>query len=227
MKEVYYQILKRAGLGEITRITFASGGAFSEFSHEFQAETPAGEDTIYICESCDQAVNREIFKEKMKCPACKSDSGAYREAKAIEVGNIFELKTKFSDAFGMTYKDETGIEQPVIMGCYGIGIGRLMGTIVEALSDEKGIIWPEEVSPFDIHLVGLTAGAKVFYEYYTKKGMRVLYDDRDVSAGEKFADAELMGIPKRLVISGKTLKEEKIEWKDRTTGTITYEKSPL
>lgn len=226
METAYRNIFKRVGLGNTTYLTFADGGSFAEYSHEFQTITPAGEDTIYICESCAVAVNNEIIDSQDSCPKCENKD--LREERAIEVGNIFELKTKFSDAFGMTYKDENGEEKPVIMGCYGIGLGRVMGTIAEVLSDEAGLVWPESVAPFKIHIVELGGDneevrgyAKEVYGDLQKNGVPVLYDDReDIRAGEKFADSDLIGIPYRIVISKKTLSEGKIELKDRKTGEV-------
>ncbi len=222
-KIAYKNIFSRAGLGEKTFITFASGGSFSKYSHEFQTISEAGEDLIYLCEKCKVAVNKELIKEQNKCPECGNTK--LKEEKAIEVGNIFSLGTKFSDAMGLNYVDETGTSKPVIMGSYGIGPGRLMGTVVETLSDDKGIIWPEEIAPFQVHLIVLNLDDKevvkqseALYESLLKEGVEVLFDDRDSRAGEKFADADLIGIPKRVVISKKTLAEKMVEVKDRKTG---------
>ncbi|MBI4087970.1 prolyl-tRNA synthetase, partial [Candidatus Kaiserbacteria bacterium] len=150
------------------------------------------------------------------------------EVKAIEVGNIFPLGTRFSDALGLTYKDEEGKQKRVVMGSYGIGPGRLMGTIVEVLSDEKGIVWPEEVAPFATHLVSISGGngdvtaeAERLYELLQEHGIETLYDDRDVRAGEKFADSDLIGIPKRLVVSEKTMAEGGVEVVSRADGSTT------
>lgn len=220
-KKTYMQIFQRAGIGDQTFLTSASGGTFSKYSHEFQTVTDAGEDTIHICESCRMAINDEIKNETHVCIGCGGNE--FRTAKSIEVGNIFPLKTKFSDAFGFMFQDDQGTKQPVIMGCYGIGLGRLMGTIVEVHHDDRGIIWPESVAPFRVHLVELsTQDSKVkkhaeeLYELLLAKGVEVLYDDRDdKSAGEKFADADLIGIPWRCVISEKTLAQDGVEIKRR------------
>jgi prolyl-tRNA synthetase len=172
------------------------------------------------------AVNKEVLNDEVL-----GDLGITRadlaEKKAVEVGNIFSLGTKFSDALGLNYKDEEGKNKPVIMGSYGIGPGRVMGTIAELWSDDKGLVWPESVSPFMVHLVALfdTDGAvkKVtddLYEKLTKKGVEVLYDDRGETAGTKFSDSDLIGIPKRIVVSAKTLKENSVETKDRRTGKV-------
>ena len=159
MINVYNNIYKRAGIGSKTYLTFASGGSFSKYSHEFQTETPAGEDIIYLCSKCKIAVNKEIIEEQKNCPKCGNEE--LKEVKAIEVGNIFKLKTKFSDAFNLTFTDKAGKEHLVQMGCYGIGISRLLGTIVEINHDENGIIWPKEVAPFDIHLLSLYFAARL------------------------------------------------------------------
>lgn len=226
MKGVYKKVFERIGLGELTYLTFASGGSFSKYSHEFQTVTPAGEDTIFVCDKCRMAINKEIKAEQPACPECGGDK--LREERAIEVGNIFELKTKYSGAFELSYKDEEGKPQPIPMGCYGIGLGRVMGAVVEALADEKGIVWPEQIAPFRVHLLNLSSdnedvnkAATALYSEFVTKGVEVLYDDRaGVSAGEKFKDSDLLGIPTRVVVSKKTLAENKFEVKDRKSGEV-------
>lgn len=226
IKKAYVEIYKRCGIGHRTYVAYASGGTFSKYSHEFQTVTPAGEDLIYICDRCSIAINKEIKHEHAVCPECKADT--FKEEKAIEVGNIFPLSTRFTDSFNFQYKDDKGGLQPIIMGCYGIGLGRVMGAIVEALSDEKGIVWPREIAPFKVHLIALPGkdGGRVVEEaeklYVSLKnnGVTVLYDDRAVSAGNKFADADLMGMPYRIVLSEKTLAEEGVELKNRATGEV-------
>jgi prolyl-tRNA synthetase len=224
MKEAYLRVFARAGIGERTFFTYASGGSFSKYSHEFQMLTPAGEDVISICEKCRVAVNREIVEENgRKCPVC--GASLVRDEKSIEVGNIFELKTKFSSAFGLTYKDEQGKDQPVQMGCYGIGLGRLMGSVVEAFADERGIVWPEEIAPFPVHVLALSPGdpaadtqLEEVLNVCAEKGIEPLIDDRsDATAGEKFADADLLGIPHRVVVSKKTAVAGKVEYRQRST----------
>ncbi|MDP3784582.1 MAG: aminoacyl--tRNA ligase-related protein, partial [bacterium] len=210
VKEGYGRIFKAVGLGDTTYLTVASGGTFSKYSHEFQTLTLSGEDAIYICEKCHVAVNQEIIKEQSSCPECGNTK--LREEKAVEVGNIFKLMAKFSRPFNLTYKDENGSEHDVLMACFGIGLNRLMGTIVEVHHDEKGIIWPESVAPFRLHMLELPGGQKI-YEKLIDRGVEVLYDDRDLSAGEKFADADLIGIPWRAIVSEKT--GDKIELKRR------------
>lgn len=216
MKKAYALVFKRCGLDAIE--TRAAGGTFSKFSDEYQVISDAGEDEIVYCQKRDFAENTEISEKKAgdNCPVCKSK---LVKAKSIEVGNIFPLKDKFSKLLNLTFKDKAGHDQYVEMGCYGIGISRLMGTIVEVHNDEKGIIWPASVSPYDVHLVhvedpGTEPWAKETYDKLTKAGVDVLWDDRLVSAGEKFADADLIGIPIRLVVSKKTGKG-KVEWKVR------------
>lgn len=215
-KKTYFKIFERCGLGGKTYLTFASGGSFSKYSHEFQTVCDAGEDTIYICKKCSVAINKEIKHETPKCPECGGED--FREEKAIEVGNIFKLNDKFSKPFNLTVKDERGEDRIIIMGCYGIGPSRLMGTIVELHHDEKGIIWPESVAPFRVHLLSLGKDeeAKKVYEALEKSNIEVLFDDRDASAGEKFADADLIGIPYRVVVSEKSLKAGGIEVKKRS-----------
>jgi len=219
VKAAYFNIFNRVGLKNSTLLTFASGGTFSKYSHEFQTISETGEDTIYICEKCRVAINKEIIEDETSCPECGNKK--LKEEKAIEVGNIFKLKTKYSTPFDLKYRDEKGKEKEVIMGCYGIGLGRLMGTIVEIFHDAKGIIWPESIAPFAVHLLKIKNqkskiknNADDVYATLQKAGIEILYDDRaDVSAGEKFAEADLIGLPYRLVISEKT--GEKIEVKKR------------
>lgn len=232
-KQAYITIFDRLGLGAETYVTFASGGMFAKFSHEFQTISDAGEDTVYVNANKKLAINKEVFNDDVlrELGMNKSD---FIENKAIEVGNIFNLGTRFSDALGLRYKDEKGELKPVVMGSYGIGPGRVMGTIVEIHSDDKGIVWPESVAPFKAHLVALydEAGmvrkaADELYEKLTKKGVEILYDDRDssvASAGEKFSDADLIGIPWRYVVSEKTLKEDSVEIKDRRMGKVEMKK---
>lgn len=222
MKGSYRRIFEAVGIGEKTYLTYASGGSFSKYSHEFQMLTNAGEDMISICDVCRVAINKEIKADQPNCPLCGSLE--LHEERSIEVGNIFELKTKFSNAFGITYKDELGNAQPIPMGCYGIGLGRVMGSVVEAYADEKGIVWPEAIAPFSYHVINLSTDDEVvntdalaLYQELSAQGAEVLYDDRrGVSAGEKFNDSDLIGIPHRIIISKKTLAQGKFETKERT-----------
>jgi len=218
VKAAYFRIYERLGLKDLTYLTYSSGGAFSKFSHEFQTLTEAGEDHIYICPGCQIAVNREIIEEHNFCPVCNRTD--LTEAKAIEVGNIFKLGTKFSSAFDMKYMDNNGESQEVVMGCYGMGPSRIMGTVVEVFNDERGIIWPESIAPFKVHLLSLkeNEAATAIYQELIKNNIEVLFDDReDVGAGAKFADADLIGCPYRLVVSSKTLEQGGAELKARTS----------
>lgn len=212
-KLAYQNVFKRAGIGHLTYLTFASGGTFSQFSHEFQTISSAGEDTIYLDENTGIAVNKEVLNDEVLATLNIKKENLV-EKKAIEVGNIFSLGTKFSAPFDLKYKDEKGEEKLVLMGSYGIGLTRLMGTVVEVLSDDKGIIWPESIAPFKVHLLllgdkeNVLAEANKVYEKLTKNGIEVLFDDRtDVSAGEKFADADLLGMPYRAVVSERSMKD--------------------
>jgi prolyl-tRNA synthetase len=228
--QAYKRIYARCGLGDITLLTYASGGMFSRYSHEFQTLTPYGEDTVYKVPGTDIAINKEIINDpdvlKELLPNYKAgDEARLEEVKAIEVGNIFKLGSRFSDAFNAGYVDAAGNRQPIVMGCYGIGPSRVMGTIAECLGDDKGLVWPEEVAPCRVHLVSLsrdgddTSVADDLYATLTKAKIDVLYDDRlGVQAGEKFADADLIGIPNRLVVSKKTIAAGAAEWKKRTGG---------
>ena len=215
-QEAYFKIFSRLGLADLTYLTYSSGGAFSKYSHEFRTLTKTGEDLIYVCSKCRLAVNKEIIKEQSACPECgKKD---LKEEKAVEVGNIFKLGTRFSKPFDMQYMDEKGEKKDVIMGCYGMGPSRIMGTIVEVYNDKNGVIWPEEIAPFAVHLISLNKNdeANKIYEEMEKAGIEVLYDDREeVSAGEKFANADLIGCPTRVVISEKTLAKKEAEIKRR------------
>lgn len=212
----YQKILKRLSLK--AKLTEASGGAFTkEYTHEFQVISPVGEDTIIYCEKCDFAQNKEIaiVRGGNRCPKCGSD---VKEATAIEVANVFKLGTRYSDAFDLKFTDEKGKKHPVIMGSYGIGPTRIMGTLVEVFNDERGIIWPESVSPYKVHLLGINKSAEKVHMQLHKAGVEVLYDDREVSAGEKFADADLLGITWRAVVSEKT--GAKIELKKRDSKSV-------
>ncbi len=224
-KEAYFKIFKRCGLGALTYLTLASGGDFSKYSHEFQTLTEAGEDTIYICDKCRMAVNQEIIKKQKTCSSCQNEN--LRSEKAIEVGNIFKLGTRFSESFDFMYADSAGKERLVEMGCYGLGPSRTMGTIVEVYHDDKGIVWPEEVAPYQVHLLSLGEEKEVkdfagdVYNKLSRDEIEVLYDDRDdVSSGAKFADADLIGIPFRLVVSRKTIEQGAVEIKKRDSEEI-------
>ncbi|KKW40082.1 MAG: Proline-tRNA ligase [Parcubacteria group bacterium GW2011_GWA1_54_9] len=224
--DAYRKVFQRAGIGNKTFITFASGGAFSKYSHEFQTLCENGEDTIYVSRERNMAINKEVLNDEVLADL-KVSRDSLEEAQAAEVGNIFKLGTRFSEPLGLSYKDAQGKSAPVVMGCYGIGPTRLMGAIVEALADEKGLVWPESVAPFSVHLVSLGRGnddisktADVLYADMTKAGIEVLYDDRDARAGEKFAESDLLGIPKRIVVGKDAVETGEFEVVERATGTV-------
>ena len=225
MRKSYMNVFDRVGLGDKTYFTFASGGSFSKFSHEFQTLIDAGEDTIHICEKCKVAVNEEVITEQKTCPECGNKKLTPKNA--VEVGNIFTLGTRFSEALGLIYLDEFGEKKPVYMGSYGIGPGRVIGTIIEALSDDKGIVWPVSVAPFKVHLIEIesqNSKVKVIAEDLYKKideaNLEVLYDDRSARAGEKFIDSDLIGIPLRIIVSEKGIEKDEFEVKERKNGKI-------
>lgn len=222
----YKNVFRRCGLP--VRIVEASGGAFTkEFTHEYQVLSDAGEDFIFLCDACDFAQNKEIasVKEQDKCPKCK---GVIKASKSIEVGNIFKLGTKYSKPLGLYYQDAEGGKKPVFMGSYGIGVSRLMAAVVEIHHDRQGILWPDAIAPYGVHILKLSSKndpqkAEVkketerLYDELLLRGVSVLYDDRDdKTAGEKFADADLIGIPWRVVVSEKTLEKKRIEVKKRS-----------
>ena len=203
VKKAYFKIYERLGL--TAKATEASGGAFTEkISYEFMVLTDAGEDDILYCDACDFGVNVEIAKEKEGEICTRCGKGKLSKARASEVGNVFDLGQKFSKDFDLTFADKEGKKQYPVMGCYGIGISRLMGVIAEKNNDKNGILWPESVAPFTVHLLALNGvdGTRV-YDALRAKGIEALFDDRDVSAGAKFADADLIGIPWRMVVSPK------------------------
>jgi prolyl-tRNA synthetase len=224
-KVAYTNIFSKVGIGETTYLTYASGGTFSKYSHEFQTVTDAGEDIIHVCEKCRVAVNDEIIKEVPTCPVCTNEK--LEKKKAVEVGNIFNLGTKFSAALELLYTNEKGDAKPVVMGSYGIGLGRLMGAVTEVHGDDNGLVWPEAIAPYKIHLIALLDKdgtvknyADEIYDELVDKGIEVLYDDRDMRPGEKFSDSDLLGIPVRAVVSEKTMQEGVIEIKKRKSGEV-------
>ena len=218
VEAAYKKIFERLSLGDSTLEVFASGGMFSKYSHEFQTLLPVGEDTIYYNKDRTVALNKEVLNEETM-----QDLGVKREdlqeETAAEVGNIFKLKLKYSEPLGLKYIDQDNKPQAVYMGCYGIGISRLMGVIAEKFADDKGLIWPAEIAPFKYHLIAIgEAGARRAEELYRRHEDSILYDDRDIRTGEKFADADLIGLPYRVVISDRSLAEGGFEMTDRKTG---------
>ena len=220
--EAYHEVYERLGLGDITYKTFASGGSFSKYSHEFQTLSDVGEDIIYVHEGKKIAINEEVYTDEVL-----ADLGVTRDElvakKAVEVGNIFTLGEKFSDALDLRYTDEHGQQQTVFMGSYGIGPSRLMGLIAEHFADEKGLVWPENIAPFKVYLVRIGGEAAIqkadeIYGMLSDAGIEVLYDDRDARPGEKFSDAELMGIPYTLTVSDRLLDGGEFELKRRAGG---------
>ena len=216
----YDRVFERLGLGDSTFKTFASGGSFAKFSHEFQTISEVGEDVIYLDRAKNIAINEEVLNDEVL-----AELGVNRdeleEVKAVEVGNIFTLGTRFSDPLDLNYTDENGESKPVIMGSYGIGPSRLMGLIAEHFADDKGLVWPENVAPYKVYLVSIGDVAEQANELYEKlktAGVSVLFDDRDERPGAKFADAELIGLPYRVTISGRLLEEEKLEFTSRNGG---------
>lgn len=213
----YTKIFERVGIGEQTFKTFASGGVFSQWSHEFQTLCEAGEDIIFYSREKEVAINKEVYTDEVLAELGLI-RGDLTEGKAIEVGNIFKLGTRFSEALGLFYLDEDGKKHPVVMGSYGLGPGRLMGTVAEVLARETGLLWPAAVAPFKYHLVRLSdedevvrQAADSLYQELIRRGAEVLYDDRPLSTGEKLSDAELIGLPIRLIVSKKTVAADKIE----------------
>lgn len=222
-EQAYKRIYDRLGIGADTYQTFASGGVFSKYSHEFQTITEVGEDTVYFNHDRSVVLNEEVLNDEVL-----TELGVKREelesAKAAEVGNIFTLKTKYSEPLDLRFTDQDGQRKTVLMGCYGIGVSRVMGVIAEKLADDKGLVWPESVAPYQYYLVGIgEEGMKVAEQLYAANSEQTIFDDRDARPGEKFADAELMGIPYRIVVSDRGLEQGQIEVTKRSTGeTKTY-----
>jgi prolyl-tRNA synthetase len=218
--EAYKRCYDRLGIGEDTYVTFASGGAFTKFSHEFQTICDAGEDIIYLHRGKNIAVNEEVLDEAVKELGVSRD--ALEAAKTAEVGNIFNFGTEKSEQMNIMYTDSDGTQKPVYLGSYGIGITRVMGVIVEKFADDKGIVWPDEIAPAKVYMVQIGEASKnkadELYEELQSQGIDVIYDDRDERPGTKFADAELMGIPYRVTVSDRLMDDEKYEFTTRKTG---------
>ena len=221
VEKAYAKIYERVGLGESTFETFASGGIFSKYSHEYQTFLPVGEDTVYYNADKSLVFNKEVFNEEV-LDEFGVKAKDFSETTAAEVGNIFKLKFKYSEPLGLKYSDENNQQQTVYMGCYGIGVSRVMGVIAEKFADEKGLVWPEAVAPYKYYLVGIgEKGVAAAEKLYAGREEEFLYDDRDARPGEKFADSELIGLPYRVVISDRTLAEGKAEVTERASGKVT------
>jgi prolyl-tRNA synthetase len=225
--QAYLKVFERVGLGQDTFLTFASGGAFTQFSHEFQTITDAGEDTVYLHRGKKLAINQEVLTDEVMAQLdVKRDE--LEEVKTAEVGNIFSFGGTKSEQLGLHFIDEDGTQKPVILGSYGIGVTRLMGVVAEYFADDKGLVWPESIAPAKVYLISLGsdkavhAAADKLYELLQNQGISVLYDDRTTRAGEKFADADLLGIPYRLVVSAKTCVSGEHELTKRTKTEPSY-----
>jgi prolyl-tRNA synthetase len=220
--DAYLKIYDRLGFGDITYRTFASGGIFTKFSDEFQILSHVGEDTIYVDKAKKMAVNKEVYSDEV-LEHLGLDKAGLSEERAVEAGNIFSLGSKYSDALDLKFTDEDGSRKSIIMGCYGIGVSRLMGLIAEHFADDKGLVWPENVAPYQVYLAPLSGQPEIsqpadeLYDNLTQAGVSVLYDDRDERPGEKFADADLLGIPQRVVISQNSLAAGGAELKSRAS----------
>ena len=225
--DAYTNIFKKLGIGEITYFTFASGGSFTQFSHEFQTLIDAGEDIIYVDHDKKIAINEEVYSDDIiKQLGLKKEN--LKKHKSAEAANIFSFGTTKTDVFDLKYTDENGIKASVYMGSYGIGITRLMGIIVEYFSDDKGIVWPDVIAPAKTIIIKIGSNPEVtkladkLYDTIKSKGIDVIYDDRDLRPGEKFSDADLLGIPTRLIVSDKTIDTKTFEFKSRTSDEVSY-----
>lgn len=217
--EAYHRVFARIGIGEMTFLTYASGGAFTEFSHEFQTVCTAGEDIIYLDREKKVAINDEIYSEEL-VTKLGLNTDSLEKVSAAEVGNIFDFGTVKSEQTNFKFKNSEGTDQFVHLGSYGIGITRLMGVVTELLADDKGLVWPEAVAPFTVHLLSLNQDEKTeeLYTELERAGVEVLYDDRDTSPGKKLGDADLLGVPTRVVMSEKSLAAGGVEVTSRGTG---------
>ena len=220
VETAYKNIYDRLGIGDDTYETFASGGVFSKYSHEYQTLLPVGEDTIYYNSDKSVVLNKEVLEDEVL-----KDLGVTREEltedSGAEVGNIFTLKYKYSEPLGLKYQSKDGEQKTVFMGCYGIGVSRVLGVIVEKYADEKGLVWPKEIAPYKYYIVAMgEKGTEEATRIYDKHGLKseMILDDRDARFGEKMKDAELLGIPYRVVISDRTLESGEVEMTERATG---------
>lgn len=224
--DAYKRCFDRFGIGDTTYVTFASGGAFTKFSHEFQTICEAGEDVLYANEDRTVAVNEEVLDDAVAELGIEKSS--LRPVKSAEVGNIFKFGTEKSEKMGIHFTDTDGAQKPIYLASYGIGITRVMGVIVEKFADDKGLVWPEAVAPAKVYLAtvgnipSVVSAADKLYGQLTSAGIAVIYDDRDMRPGEKFADADLLGIPYRVVVSEKTLQNENVEFKSRISDQVEY-----
>lgn len=225
-KPAYMKVFERLGIGNDTYVTFAAGGAFTKFSHEFQTVCAAGEDVTYVNKERGIAINEEVLNDEtlLTLGITKEE---LTETKTAEVGNIFNFGQQKATDLGLTFKSNEGIDTPVWMGSYGIGVTRLIGVLVEKFADDKGIVWPESVAPFKVHLVALNTDdaevkdfAEGIYSAFKDRGVEVLFDDRDARAGEKFADSDLLGMPYRVVVSRKLKESGQFEVVTRKTGEM-------
>jgi prolyl-tRNA synthetase len=227
MKEVYQRIFDRLGIGEQTYLTLSSGGSFSKYSYEFQTISEAGEDIILLDKEKGLSINKDDFSDEIFADfGLNKEDYNFEEYPSIEVGDIYTLRTKYADALNLKYANQEGDDTPVFMGSYGIGVTRLLGTIVEVMHDEHGMIWPEQVAPYKVHLLRLSDDESVvgmadeLYTSLKEAGIEVLYDDTDARAGAKFGSADLIGLPYRLVIGKKSLDEKLVEVKRRDSEEV-------
>jgi prolyl-tRNA synthetase len=221
----YLRVYDRVGLGQDTFLTYASGGDFTDFSHEFQTITDAGEDVIYLHREKKIAINQEVMNDEVLAKL-ELNREELEEVKASEVGNIFNFGTAKSEQLGLYFSDDNGENKPVVLGSYGIGVTRLMGVIVEHLADAKGLVWPKNLAPYQVYLIKVgdseevKAASEDLYKQLNQAGIEVIYDDRDERPGEKFADADLMGMPYRVVVSEKSLAAGGFELKARASDEV-------
>jgi prolyl-tRNA synthetase len=222
MIEAYKSFYEKVGLGKDTFVTVASGGVFTKnISHEFQTICDAGEDIVYIDREKNTAYNEESIEES------KIDVSDLEKVKTAEVGNIFSFGIDKCEQMGLMFMDADGVNKPVTLGSYGIGLTRVMGVIVEKYADEKGLVWPKNIAPYYIEIVSLSRenGDRVYEESQKiynalKDKYEVLLDDRNITAGSKMFDADLYGIPLQIIIGDKSLVKGCVEIKNRQSGEV-------